>query len=328
MKRREFITLLGGAAAAWPLPLGAQTVPPAVLRVGAASPTPRNFVYSFLQPFEQRMAALGYVEGKNFILDFDDLGGRPGRYGAAMQELVSRKPDVLLAYGPEAALKAALASTKTIPIVMAAIDYDPLALGYISSLARPAGNVTGLYLQQIELAAKRIEMLRDAFPAMKGATVFWDALSADQWQATKASADKFGLQLTGVELRDYPYDYEKALAQVPAEHRRFLMIMTSPFFARDREPLAKFSMQQRIGSMFVFREYADLGGLMTYGPNRNTLSRRIADYVHRIARGAKPGDLPIERPATFELVINLKTAKLLGLEFSQATLLRADDVLE
>jgi putative ABC transport system substrate-binding protein len=327
MKRREFITLLGGAAAGWPLPLGAQTSP-AVLRVGAASPTPRNFVYSILQPFEQRMAALGYVEGKNFILDFDGLGGRPAQYGTAYQELVSRKPDVLLAYGPEAALKAALAATKTIPIVMAAIDYDPLTLGYITNLARPTGNITGLYLQQIELAAKRIELLRDAFPAMKAATVFWDALSADQWQATKASADKFGLQLTGIELRDYPYDYEKALAQAPAEHRRFLMIMTSPFFARDREPLAKFSIQQRIGSMFVFREYADLGGLMTYGPNRNTLSRRIADYVHRIARGAKPGDLPIERPATFELVINLKTAKLLGLEFSQATLLRADEVIE
>jgi len=225
-------------------------------------------------------------------------------------------------------LKAALAVTKTIPIVMAAIDYDPLTLGYITNLARPTGNVTGLYLQQIELAAKRMEMLRDAFPAMKAATVFWDALSADQWQATKASADKFGLQLAGIELRDYPYDYEKALAQAPAEHRRFLMIMTSPFFARDREPLAKFSMQQRIGSMFVFREYADLGGLMTYGPNRNTLSRRIADYVHRLARGAKPGDLPIERPATFELVINLKTAKLLGLEFSQAMLLRADEIIE
>ena len=137
-----------------------------------------------------------------------------------MQELVARKPDVILAYGPEAALKAAIAATKTIPIVMVAIDYDPLALGHITSLARPIGNVTGLYLQQIELAAKRIEMLRDAFPAMKAATVFWDALSADQWQATKASAEKLGLQLAGVELRDYPYDYEKALAQVPAEHRQ------------------------------------------------------------------------------------------------------------
>jgi putative ABC transport system substrate-binding protein len=327
MKRREFITLLGGSVAGWPLPIRAQTSP-AVLRVAGASPTTRLNPASFLRPFEQRMAELGYVEGRNLVLDFDDLGGRPDRYGEAMRRLVSQNPDIVLAYGPEAPLKAAMAATKTIPIVMVAIDYDPLALGYITSLARPIGNVTGLYLQQIELAAKRIEMLRDAFPAMKAATVFWDTLSADQWQATKASADKFGLQVTGVELRDYPYDYDKALTQAPPEHRRFLVIMISPFFARDRERLAKFSLQQRIGSMFVFREYADLGGLMTYGPNRNLLSRRAADYVHRIARGAKPGDLPIERPATFELVINLKTAKLLGLEFSQAILLRADEVLE
>ena len=327
MKRREFITLLGSAAAGWPLPLGAQTAPPAVLRVGVASPTPRG-PNSFLPSFEQRMAELGYVEGKNLILDFDDLGGKAERYGAAMQELVGRKADVIVAYGPEAALKAALAATKTVPIVMVAIDYDPFTLGYITSLARPTGNVTGLYLQQIELAAKRIELLRDAFPAMKAAMVFWDAQSADQWQATKASADKLGLQLTGIELRDYPYDYEKALAPVPAEHRSLVIIMTSPFLARDRERLAQFTARQRVGSMSVFREYAEHGGLMTYGPNRNTLFRRSADYVHRIARGAKPSDLPIERPATFELVINLKTAKLLGLEFSQATLLRADQVIE
>jgi putative ABC transport system substrate-binding protein len=274
------------------------------------------------------MSELGYVEGKSFVLDFDDLGGKAERYGAAMQDIAGRKADVIVAYGPEAALKAAVAATQTIPIVMVAIDYDPLTLGYITSLARPPGNVTGLYLQQIELAAKRIELLRDALPAMTAATVFWDALSADQWQATKASADKLGLQFTGVELRNYPYDYEKALAQAPAEQRSFVIVMTSPFLARDRERLAKFFLQQRIGSMSVFREYAEHGGLMTYGPNRNTMFRRSADYVHRLARGAKPGDLPIERPATFELAINLKTAKLLGLEFSQATLLRAEEVIE
>ncbi len=273
MKRRAFITLLGGAAT-WPLAAVAQTSP-AVLRVGVASPTPRG-PNTFLPPFAQRMADLGYVEGKNLILDFDDLGGKAERYGTAMQELVGRKADVILAYGPEAALKAALAATKTIPIVMVAIDYDPLALGYITSLARPTGNVTGLYLQQIELAAKRIELLRDAFPAMKAATVFWDAQSADQWQATKASADRLGLQLTGVELRDYPYDYDKALAQVPAEHRSLVIILTSPFLARDRERLAQFTARQRIGSMSVFSEYAEHGGLMTYGPNRNTMFRRAA----------------------------------------------------
>jgi putative ABC transport system substrate-binding protein len=327
MRRREFIGGIVAAAAIWPSPLHAQTSP-AVLRVGATSPTPRHIPDSLLHPFVQRMTELGYVEGRNFVVDFVDLRNSPDRYGEAMRQLVQQKADVILAYGPELSLTAALAATQTIPIVMIGIDYDPFALGHITSLARPTGNVTGLYLQQIELAAKRIELLRDAFPTMKAATVFWDALSADQWQATKDSAQKVGLQVTGVELRDYPYDYDRALAQVPSEHRGFLIISTSPFFARDRRKLAEFSTRQRIASIFVFREYAELGGMMTYGPNRNVLMRRAADYVHRIARGAKTSDLPIERPTTFELVINQKTAKALGLEFSQAILLRADEVIE
>lgn len=274
------------------------------------------------------MRELGYAEGGNFALEFIDLEGRSDRYAEAMLELVRRKVDVILAYGPEASLKGALAATRTIPIVMIAIDYDPLELGHVSSLARPTGNVTGLFLQQIELASKRIELLKDAFPTVRSATVLWDRLSADQWLATRDSATRLGIDTIGIELRDYPYDYERALANVDAGHRRFLIVTTSPFFARDRERLPPFAVQHRMAAIFVFREYVDAGGLMSYGPNRGLLSRRGADYVHRLARGAKPGDLPIERPTAFELTINLKTAKALGLEFSQATLLRAENVIE
>ena len=185
--------------------------------------------------------------------------------------------------------------------------------------------MTGLFCEQIELAAKRIQLLKDALTA---ATVFWDEISVDQWTTTRESAEKLGLRVAGVELRDYPYDYERALLQAPETHRTFLIVMTSPYFAIDRKRLVEFTLKQRIGSMFVFREYVDLGGLMSYGPNRVVLSRRMADYVNRIARGAKPSDLPIERPTTFETVINLKTAKSLGLQFSQAMLLRADEVIE
>jgi len=149
-----------------------------------------------------------------------------------------------------------------------------------------------------------------------------------QWKATRESAEKLGFQVTGVELRNHPYDYEEALLQAPETHRSFLIAMTSPYFAIDRKRLVEFTMQKRIGSMFVFREYVDFGGLMSYGPNRVVLSRRMADYVNRIARGAKPSDLPIERPTVFETVINLKTAKSLGLQFSQAMLLRANEVIE
>ena len=326
MRRREFIALVSGAAA-WPLRALAQSERPDFLRVGTASPTPRRAVTSFLLPFEQRMAELGYIEGKNFALEFIELT-QPNQFGEAFKELTHRKVDVLVAYGAEASLKSAIAASNTIPIVMVAIDYDPLRLGYVTNLARPTGNVTGLFFEQIELAAKRVQLLKEAFPALSGATVFWDEISADQWKATRESAEKLGFQVTGIELRNHPYDYEQALLQAPETHRSFLVVMTSPYFAIDRKRLVEFTMQKRIGSMFVFREYVDFGGLMSYGPNRVVLSRRMADYVNRIARGAKPSDLPIEQPTVFETVINLNTAKSLGLQFSQAMLLRANEVIE
>jgi ABC-type uncharacterized transport system substrate-binding protein len=328
MRRREFITLLGGAAAGavYSPPLAAAQAPAAALRVASCSLQPR--ATSFLQAFDLRMSELGYVEGRNYTVDFIDLQGRADRYGEAMQQLVARKPDVLVSFGPEESLKAALAATQTIPIVMAAIDYDPVGLGYVTSLARPTGNVTGIILEQIELAAKRLQLVKDAFPAIGKAMVFWDRLSADQWRAKRDNAAKFGFDLAGIEFTDYPYDYARALAQAPPEHRGFLFVLTSPFFARDRVPIVQFTLLNRLPSIWVFREYVDQGGLASYGPSRTAMSRRTADYVHRIARGAKPGDLPIERPTIFELVINLRTAKALGLEFSQAMLLRADEVIE
>jgi putative ABC transport system substrate-binding protein len=323
MNRRDFITLLGGAAA-WPLAAHAQQ--PTTLRVGSCSL--RSPAIGFLAAFGLRMTELGYVVGQNLTLDYIDMQGRADRYGAAMRQLVERKADILIAFGPEDALKAAIAATKTIPIVMAAIDFDPFALGYVTSLARPTGNITGIVLAQIELAAKRLQLVKDAFPAISKATVFWDRLSADQWHATRDNAAKFGFDLAGIELGDYPYNYARALAQAPPDHRGFLFIMTSPLFARDRDQIVQFSLLNRLPSMFVFREYVDQGGLMSYGPNRTVMSRRLADYVHRIARGAKPSELPIERPTIFEAIINLRTAKALGLEFSQAMLLRADEVIE
>ena len=274
------------------------------------------------------MHELGYIEGKNYSLDYIELHGQIDGYRRAMQELVDRKIDLILALGPEESLKSAVAATKTIPIVMVAIDYDPLALGYVSSLSRPTGNITGFSFQQIELAAKRVQLVQDAFPALRSATVFWDKQSADQWRTTQSAAAQLGLDIAGVELRDYPYDYERALEQAPPGHRAFLIVMTSSYFARDRERLVQFTLQKRVASMFVFREYVDLGALMSYGPNLTILSRRTADYVNRIARGAKPSDLPIEQPTRFELVINLKTAKLFGIEFSHAALIRADEVIE
>jgi putative ABC transport system substrate-binding protein len=326
MQRREFVSLLGGALAgtlSLPSVVGAQ---PPMLRVGTTSPTER--AAGFTLGFERRMRELGYVEGNNFEFVYRLLDRNTMRSDLAMQDFVRNKVDIILSFGSEASLKAAVAATKTIPIVMVAIDYDPIARGYVASLARPGGNVTGLFLEQLALAAKRVQLIKEAFPKVRTAAVFWDRFSRDQWHVTKSSADGLGLRLAGVELAHYPYDYDRALAQAPDDHRNFLIAMTSPLFARDRERLAQFTVRKRIASMFVFREYVTAGGLMSYGPSREAMSRRAADYVNRIARGAKPSELPVERPTRFEMVINLKTAKLIGLEFSQAMLLRADDVLE
>jgi len=198
----------------------------------------------------------------------------------------------------------------------------------VTSLARPSGNVTGVFFQQIELAAKRIQVVRDAFPDISAATMFWDRLSADQWQAAQNVAATLGLRLSGIELREPPYDYERALGEAPSDHRGMVIVATSPFFFRDRERIADFASRHRIPSMFVFREWVEAGGLLSYGPSITALFGRVAEFVDRIARGAKPADLPIEQPTKFELVVNLKTARAIGIEPSTAILLRADEVIE
>jgi putative ABC transport system substrate-binding protein len=323
MKRREFITLLGGAAA-WPLTVRAQQ-PTKILKVGTVAGTPKSSPQWVA--FERRMVELGYQEGRNFSFDFLQAASAD-EYEALYRKLAARGPDVILAIGPEIGLKSALAVTRTVPIVMIAIDYDPLAHGYVTSLARPSGNVTGVVFQQIELAAKRIQVIKDGFPDRVAATMFWDKLSSDQWEAARSTAAMLDLQLVGIELREWPYDYEAALDQAPLDHRGMLVVPTSPFFFRDRARLAEFALRHRILSMFVFREWVDAGGLLCYGPSITALFARVAEFVDRIARGAQPVDLPIEQPTKFEMVVNLKTARAIGIELPTAILLRADEVIE
>jgi putative tryptophan/tyrosine transport system substrate-binding protein len=324
LKRREFITLLGGGAAACPFAARAQQ-PTKILKVGTVAGTPRSDPHWVA--FERRMVELGYQEGKNFSFDFSQAASAD-EYEALYRKLAARVPDVILAIGPEIGLKSALAVRRTLPIVMIAIDYDPLARGYVTSLARPSGNVTGVVFQQIELAAKRIQLIKDGFPDRLAATMFWDKLSADQWEAARSTAAMLGLQLSGIELRESPYDYEAAFDQAPHDHRGMLIVPTSPSFFRDRARLADFALRHRILSMFVFREWVDAGGLLCYGPSITGLFGRVAEFVDRIARGAQPADLPIEQPTKLEMVVNLKTAKAIGIELPTAILLRADEVIE
>jgi ABC-type uncharacterized transport system substrate-binding protein len=327
MKRRAFITLLSSAAAwplLWPLNALAQQLSKN-LRIGITTIQPR--ASPPYVAFDQRLRELGYVDGQNLTLDFLNPDAHAGGITDAMKELVRRKVDVIIA-PYESAVKAALAATDTVPIVMIAIDYDPLALGYTKSLARPSGNVTGLFLQQIELATKRLQLLKDALPDLRTATMFWDASSADQWNATRAAAVTLGLRLASIELREQPYDYERALAQTPPDHRGALIMPTSPVFYRDRQRLADLALQHGMPSMFVLREWADAGGLLSYGASFSAMFRRAAEYVDKIAKGVKAVDLPIEQPTKFELVINLKTAKALGLDLPPMLIARADEVIE
>jgi ABC-type uncharacterized transport system substrate-binding protein len=324
VRRREFIAMLGGAAAGWPLAARAQQLPKS-LRIGITTIQARSSPpYA---AFEQRLRELGYVEGQNLALDFLNPDDHADGISGAMKELVRRKVDVVVA-PYENAVKSALAASDTLPIVMIAIDYDPLALGYVKSLARPTGNVTGLFLQQIELATKRLQLLKDALPDLRAATMFWDSSSKDQWNATGVAASTLELRLAGIELQEQPYDYDRALAQVPPDHRSALIMPTSPVFYRDRQRLADFATRHGMASMFVLREWADAGGLLSYGASFSAMFRRAAEYIDKIARGTKAADLPVEQPTKFELVLNLKTAKAIGVAIPPSILLRADEVIE
>jgi len=294
-----------------------------MLRVGMVAAQPRSSPpYA---AFLQRLAELGYQQGKNLAFEFIQATNIED-YARGNRELVTRGVSILMAAGTEIALKSALAATDTLPIVMLAIDYDPITLGYVTSLARPT--VSGIFLQQIELTTKRLQVIKEAFPDLRSATVFWDWISADQFRAAESAAPELGLQLFGSELHEQPYDYEKALAQAPSDYRDWLFVMTSPFLFRDRARLAEFALRHRAASVFAFREWGDAGGLLSYGPSITGMYRRAAEYVDRIARGAKPSDLPIEQPTKFEFVLNLKTARAIGMATPTALLLRADEVIE
>ena len=277
--------------------------------------------------FSQRLRELGYVEGQNLSLDFVNPAQQAEGNAGAVQELIRRRVNIVLAlYQPTMA--AVVAAAPSVPVVMIAVDYDPLAFGYIESLARPGKEVTGLYLQQIDLAKKRVELLTQALPNVHAATVFWDYASEDQWKATNSAAPEFGLRLADVQLHEQPYDYEKALAQAPSDYRSVVIFPTSPMFYRDRQQIAEFAVRHKVATVFGFREWVDAGGLFSYGVNFPAAFRRVAEFVDMIAKGAKPADLPVEQPTKFELVLNLKTAKALGITVSPQILVRADEVIE
>ncbi len=322
MQRRQFLGAVG-AAATWPIALRAQQSSKP-LRVGTANVQPRTAPQWVA--FIQRMAELGYKEGENFTYDAIQIPNADA-WESSYRSIVAQRPDIVLGAGPERSLQAALAAADGLPVVMIAVDYDPLAKGYVRSLSRPSGNVTGVYFQNVELVGKRLEIVKEAFPNVKAMTVFWDKASADHWQALQAMAPRSGIEVTGVEFRERPYDYDHAFAEAAARGN-FFYAGGSPFFFLDRVRMAELAIKHRMAAICELREHVAAGGLMSYGPSLTAMFALAANYVDRIAKGARPADLPVEQPTKFELLINLKTAKALGLEFPAPLMARADEVIE
>jgi ABC-type uncharacterized transport system substrate-binding protein len=323
MRRRAVLALLTGAAM---LPHLAAGESAKVLRLAvltAAGPGPG------VQAFVEQLNVLGWEQGRNLQIEYLQLDNAdPDRFRAMTAELVNRGVDLIRASGTEIVLKTAVAVTRTVPIVMIATDYDPLALGYIASLARPGGNVTGVFMQQIELTPKRLEFLTQTVPELARVVVLWDRYSADQFKAARKAARSLRIPLDGIECVDPPYDYERLLAGVEGEHRDVLLQVTSPVFIQDRQRLSSVALGHRLPSMFPFRQWVDEGGLMSYSASLTDMNRLAADYVDRIAKGAKVADLPVQQSTKFELIVHLKTAQSLGLTIPPSILARADEVIE
>jgi len=302
--------------------------PGKVARVGVLSAVQGRSHLSY-QAFEQGLREFGYVEGQNLVLEFRTAEGKVERLADLAAELVRLGVDLIVAGGPEATLQAAWQATRTLPIVMVAVDYDPMARGYIAGLTRPGGNITGVFLRQIELTSKRFQLLLEAVPRASRIAVLWDAFSADQWRAADDGARRLGVHLQSLELHHPPaYDFDSAVGAAVREGADALFVLASPAFIHGRDRILTLAMQHRLPTMFPARAWVEAGGLMAYGANIPDMNQRAAYYVDRILKGAKPAELPVEQPMKFELIINLKTAKGLGITVPPSLLLLADKVIQ
>ena len=277
--------------------------------------------------FLRRLRELGHVEKKNLAIQYRSAEWQIERLVPLARELAALRVDVLFANDTESTTQVKKAGV-TVPVV--GHMHDPVALGIVGSLARPSGNITGLSIFAADLAGKRLELFKEVLPGLKRVAVLWNPASegaATEWRATQAAARQLGLGLASLEARsgeELLRVFERARAQRPAA----LLVLSDVRVISYRKLIADFAAGERIPTLFGFAEFASAGGLLSYGVSLAALYRRSAEYVDRILRGAKPADLPVEQPATFEMVVNLKVARALGLEISRAVLVRADQVIE
>ncbi len=325
IRRREFITLVGGAAAACPLAAHAQQqTMPVIGFLVAGTPLSHG---QWVAAFVQRLRELGWIEGRTIAIEYRWGEGRNERFAEIAAEFVRRKVDVIVT-SATAAVVAAKQATSVIPIVFAAAG-DPVGTGLVASLARPGGNITGLSIQQPDVAAKRLELLREVVPRLGRLAILGNvggpAVVLDM-REVQAAARTLGLDVITLEIRrgeDIVPAFEALNGRVEA-----LYVVIDPLVNTHRIRINTLALAGRVPTMHTFREGVEAGGLMSYGPNVPDLFRFAADYVDKILRGAKPGDIPVEQPRKFDLIINLTTAKALGLTIPEAFLLRANEVLE
>lgn len=278
--------------------------------------------------FSTEMRKLGWTEGQNLTIEHR-YHNQPGvALASSVAELISSSIDVFVVSGPEIAVRTVARATKTIPIAMVAVNFDPIEHGLVTSLARPGGNVTGIFLRQVELAQKQLELMTQALPGRAQGAVLYDALSADQFDAARQEAQRIGLQLSPLKLENPPYDFKQAFAALAQYPPQMLLVLSSPLFTSSRTQIAALAIERGWPTIFIFKSYVEAGGLMSYGVDLVAMHARIADFVAKFLGGTKPADIPVEQPTKFELVVNAKTAKTLDLSLPPVLLARADEVIE
>jgi putative tryptophan/tyrosine transport system substrate-binding protein len=326
MRRRNFIMVIAGTAAGWPIAVRAQ--PPAKIpTIGFLGPTAADAWTEWTKAFVNRLAELGWINGSSVNIVFRWANGHPERFGELAAELVKLKVDLILTSG--SATRQTMSETSQIPIVFA-LASDPVATGMVASLARPGGNVTGLSLVSPELAGKRLGLLQSAVPKMRRVAVLvnvgYPASMLEQGQVKDAIA-AMGLEFVPIRI-SRAEEIVPSLKDI-ADHADALYVCSSdPLINNNRDSISALALAAKMPTLFGESPYAEAGGLMSYGPNVSDMFKRAAELVDRILRGAKPADIPVEQPTTFDLVLNLKTAKALGLTLPQPLLATADELIE
>jgi len=295
------------------------------LSMGSSSPATNSGYIAFRQGLRE----LGYVEGQNLVLEFRSAGGKPERRPEVAAELVRLKVDVIVTSSAPPAVRAAQRTTRTIPIVMGGVHVDPVEAGFVASLAKPGGNITGLTNLSSKLHPKRLELLKEAFPRISRVAILWPrAHQKHEMKETEAVGQALGIQIQLLDVGDRLDELESAFSAISRERADGLLVVQSRLIIRHRARIIEFTAKRRLPTIYARSRFVKAGGLMSYGTDRQHLRRRAATYVDKILKGAKPADLPVEQPTKFDLVINLKTAKALGFTIPPTLLLQAAKVIK